>query len=58
MTAFRFEPLLKQTIWGGERIIPFKHLSSNLDHVGESWEISGVPGHETLVSKGDRKSVV
>lgn len=53
MTAFRFEPLLKQTIWGGERIIPFKHLSSNLDHVGESWEISGVPGHETLVSKGE-----
>lgn len=53
MTAFRFEPLLKQTIWGGEKIIPFKHLDAKLDHVGESWEISGVPGNETIISNGE-----
>ena len=49
---FKFNPLLKQTIWGGERIIPFKHMDSQLDQVGESWEISGVKGHETTVAGG------
>ena len=50
-----FEPLLKQTLWGGDKIIPFKHLNENLDHVGESWEISGVSGNETIVSNGPQK---
>ena len=51
-----FEPLLKETLWGGDRIIPFKHLSSiDLSHVGESWEISGVKGYETIVANGPDK---
>ncbi len=50
---FRFVPLLKQTLWGGDRIIPFKKLSSSLDSVGESWEVSCVAGHETVVSTGE-----
>ena len=49
---YRFQPLLKQTIWGGEKIIAFKHLSEKNDHVGESWELSGVTGSETVVSQG------
>lgn len=49
---FKFTPLLKQTIWGGNRIIPFKKLGCHLEQVGESWEISGVTGHETTVSGG------
>lgn len=53
MKALRFKPLLKQTIWGGNKIIPFKHLSSSLENVGESWEISGVPGSETVVDGGE-----
>jgi len=48
----KFQPLLKQTIWGGEKIIPFKQLDSRLDHVGESWEISGVKDNETVVREG------
>ena len=51
---YKFQPFLKQTIWGGDSIIPFKHLSQQLDHVGESWELSGVPGSETVVSEGPR----
>ncbi len=51
----KFEPLLKQTIWGGNKIIPFKHLDCALDHVGESWEISGVKDNETVVSNGEYK---
>ena len=49
---YKFQPLLKQTLWGGDRIIPFKQLGCQLDHVGESWELSGVAGSETVVSEG------
>ncbi len=49
---FRFRPVLKTTIWGGDKIIPFKHLQSDQQQVGESWEISGVKGNETIVSEG------
>ena len=52
MQVFKFQPLLKQTLWGGEKIIPFKHLDDKLENVGESWEISGVKGNETLVADG------
>ena len=49
----KFEPLLKQTLWGGDKIIPFKHLNETLESVGESWEISGVKDNETIVSEGE-----
>ena len=52
---YLFEPLLKQTLWGGDKIIPFKHLNESLDHVGESWEISGVSDSETIVANGPQK---
>ena len=50
-----FEPLLKQTLWGGDKIIPFKHLDTQMERVGESWEISGVNGSETIVATGQDK---
>lgn len=49
---YKFRPLLKQTLWGGNRIIPFKHLSQQMDNVGESWEISGVKDCESIVADG------
>lgn len=52
---YKFEPLLKQTLWGGDRIIPFKCIDIQMDHVGESWELSGVKGHETIVANGPHK---
>ena len=55
MELFKFEPLLKQTIWCGDKIVTFKHLESDLDSVGESWEISGVPGDESVVANGEYK---
>ena len=65
---YKFEPLLKQTLWGGDKIIPFKHLdrealAANPDRpspttqIGESWEISGVPGLETIVADGPQKGM-
>lgn len=53
MKPLKFKPLLKQTIWGGDKIIPFKKLDEQLENVGESWEISGVKDNETLVSEGE-----
>ena len=55
MELFKFEPLLKQTIWGGSKIVAFKHILSDLENVGESWEISGVPGDESVVANGEYK---
>lgn len=57
MELIKFEPLLKQTIWGGNKIIPFKQLDQQLDQVGESWEISGVQGNETIVKEGQYKGM-
>ena len=49
----KFKPLLKQTLWGGDKIISFKHLDQHLDNVGESWELSGVKDNETVVADGE-----
>lgn len=47
-----FRPLLKQTIWGGNRIAQLKQMSNAPEQVGESWEISGVAGNESIVDGG------
>lgn len=48
---FRFRPLLQPTIWGGNRISVMKGVSSD-EAIGESWEISGIEGKETVVAEG------
>ncbi len=55
MYPLKFEPILKQTIWGGDKIVPFKHLESDLKGIGESWEISGVADNESVVANGPDK---
>lgn len=55
MKPLKFNALLKQTIWGGDKIIPFKHLCEKLENVGESWEVSGVKDNETIISDGPYK---
>lgn len=49
---WKFRPILKTTIWGGDRILSFKHIDSKLERVGESWEISNVEGSESVVEGG------
>ena len=49
---YKFRPLLKQTLWGGRKIVAFKHLNLQMESVGESWEISGVKNNETIVNGG------
>ena len=57
MYPLKFAPVLKQTLWGGDKIIPFKHLDSDLTGVGESWEISDVEGDKSVVINGPDKGV-
>ena len=52
MYPLKFKPILKSTIWGGNKIIPFKHLDCQQEQVGESWEISDVKGDESIVANG------
>ena len=45
----RFSPYYKQVIWGGRRISAYKQSAVGSDSVGESWEVSAMPGHESRV---------
>lgn len=52
MPFFKFNPVLKQTLWGGERIASYKGVDSELTRVGESWELSALAGSESVVCGG------
>ena len=49
---FRFTDIFKETLWGGHRILPFKGLEADGRLIGESWELSGIPGNESVVAGG------
>ena len=57
----KFHPILKQTIWGGERIVPFLSLDKEVvetvgggdgRHIGECWAVSAIKGSESVVDGG------
>src|SRR4051794_20917298 len=52
----KFNPIFKDKIWGGNKIktILGKDFSP-LPNCGETWEISGIRGEESIVSEGDLK---
>lgn len=47
-----FEPLLKEIVWGGQDIEPYKGLEETGRSIGESWEISHVEGNFSVVANG------
>ena len=49
---YKFNPILKSTIWGGDKIAAFKNIVADSEQIGESWEISGVKGDISVVSSG------
>ena len=53
MEIIKFRPILKQVLWGGNKIIPFKQLDADMEQVGESWEVSGVKDNESIVANGE-----
>ena len=57
LKPFKFEPYLKSVLWGGEKIAKYKGIVTDQHNIGESWEISGVNGHESVVAEGDDKGL-
>ncbi|MEC3907871.1 type I phosphomannose isomerase catalytic subunit [Tamlana sp. 2201CG12-4] len=51
----KFEPILKERIWGGEKLVSTFKKSSAKTNIGESWEISDVEGDISVVSNGALK---
>jgi mannose-6-phosphate isomerase len=49
----KFEPVLKEKIWGGTSLQRFYGKKpGNLKNIGESWELSAVSGNLSVVSNG------
>ncbi|MCD8297026.1 MAG: class I mannose-6-phosphate isomerase [Prevotella sp.] len=53
MSPIKFKPILKHAIWGGNKIIKYKKLHSDVQQIGESWEVSGIEGSESIIADGE-----
>jgi len=51
----KFNPILKEIIWGGDEICRFKNLYPLRSGIGESWEISHVKNNVSMVANGELK---
>lgn len=49
----KFQPILKDKIWGGKKLKSLLNKDSHLPNIGESWEISDVEGDTSVVSNGN-----
>ena len=47
-----FKPILKEIIWGGTDILPYKGMSADTKKIGESWELSHVDDNFSVVANG------
>ncbi len=55
----KFKPRLKELIWGGDKLAKAGKKPSpkaNPEKIGESWEVSGVPGDISVVANGFLKN--
>jgi mannose-6-phosphate isomerase len=48
----QFTPILKERIWGGEKLNTLLHKSISSTTTGESWEITTIDGNESFVANG------
>ena len=39
MYPLKFESIFKTVVWGGEKIAPFKGVTTSQHNIGESWEL-------------------
>lgn len=49
---FQFKQNFFELVWGGNRLKPLKGLPADDKRIGESWEVSAVPGKESYVANG------
>jgi len=48
----KFSPILKDKIWGGTKLKSIFNKPAETDKLGESWELSGYEGDESVVTNG------
>ncbi|MGB2173824.1 MAG: type I phosphomannose isomerase catalytic subunit [Flavobacteriaceae bacterium] len=48
----KFQPILKDKIWGGQKLHQILHKPTTSKNAGESWEISDVEGDASVVANG------
>jgi len=48
----KFTPILKDKIWGGTKLKNIFGKAAITDKLGESWELSGIEGEESVVENG------
>ncbi|WP_435314810.1 type I phosphomannose isomerase catalytic subunit [Cellulophaga fucicola] len=53
MYPLKFNPILKERLWGGTKLRDVLHKPIETDITGESWELSTVKGDVSVVSNGD-----
>ena len=51
----KFTPILKEKIWGGEKLMNLLNKESDKTNIGESWELSDVEENVSIVSNGSLK---
>lgn len=49
----KFTPILKEKIWGGDKLKTILDKTTTLSKVGESWEISDVDGDTSVICNGE-----
>ena len=52
----KFNPILKEKIWGGNKLSKLLDKNSKANNIGESWEISNVKENISIVSNGFLKN--
>ena len=53
MQIYKFNTILRPVLWGGSKVLEFKHLPPCKEPIGESWELSAMPGRESVVAQGE-----
>ncbi|MBO3116387.1 class I mannose-6-phosphate isomerase [Winogradskyella sp. DF17] len=53
----KFRPILKEKIWGGEKLSLLLNKETMSKNIGESWEISGVEENISIVANGLYKGI-
>lgn len=52
MYPLLFQPNMHITVWGGDRLQPYKKLAITNDPIGESWEVSSIESSPSIIANG------
>ncbi|MCK5441014.1 MAG: class I mannose-6-phosphate isomerase [Maribacter sp.] len=53
----KFQPILKERLWGGTKLKEVLGKSSSSDITGESWELSAVDGDISVIANGELSGI-